>query len=130
MWYINIVCFFPTKMMGIIKIHFGHYVGKYDPLYWITPYILCRDRPAAARRCAYLFLFWFWYPNQTINIFLVFFFPTIDKMSPNHLYIYISGVSKQRVKVILRWVIGTLWKIMVPLDWVQKTKISSYLLCS
>ena len=26
---------------------------KYDPGYWITPYLLCRDRPAAARRCSY-----------------------------------------------------------------------------
>ena len=25
MWYINLVCFFQTKMMEIIKIHFEHY---------------------------------------------------------------------------------------------------------
>lgn len=29
MLYIKLVCFFPTKMMGIIKIHFGHNVAKY-----------------------------------------------------------------------------------------------------
>ena len=34
MWNINVVCFFSTKTMGIIKIHFGHYVGKYSPWYW------------------------------------------------------------------------------------------------
>ena len=38
--------------MRIIKIHFGHCVRKYDPCYWITLWLLCRDRPAAARRCA------------------------------------------------------------------------------
>ena len=27
----NLVCFFSTKTMGIIKIHFGHCVGKYGP---------------------------------------------------------------------------------------------------
>ena len=33
-------------MMGIIKIHFGHCVGKYGPG------LLCQDRPAADRCCA------------------------------------------------------------------------------
>ena len=33
MWYINLVCFFPTKTMVIIIIHFGHYVGKYGQWY-------------------------------------------------------------------------------------------------
>ena len=31
MWYISLVCFFSTKTMGVMKIHFGHRVGKYDP---------------------------------------------------------------------------------------------------
>ena len=33
MWYINlqnVVCFFSTKMMRIMKFHFGHRNGKYD----------------------------------------------------------------------------------------------------
>jgi len=38
--------------MGIIRIYVGHCVGKYGPWYWTTPNILCRDRPAPARRCA------------------------------------------------------------------------------
>ena len=51
---ISIQCVFsPTKKMVIIKIHFGHCLGKYGPWYRITPYLLCRDRPAAALRCAY-----------------------------------------------------------------------------
>ena len=29
--YINLVCVFSTKPTGIMKIHFGHHVGKYDP---------------------------------------------------------------------------------------------------
>ena len=29
--YINLVCFFSTKTMGIMKIHFRDRVGKYDP---------------------------------------------------------------------------------------------------
>ena len=32
MWYINLVCFFSAKTMGIIKIYFGHCVGKYSRL--------------------------------------------------------------------------------------------------
>ena len=52
MWYINLVCFYPTKTIGIIKNHFGHCVGEYGPWYWITPYHLFRDRAAAARRRA------------------------------------------------------------------------------
>ena len=32
-----------------MKIHFGHRVGKYVLNYPVT---FCRDRPAAARRCA------------------------------------------------------------------------------
>ena len=39
-------------------IHFGHGVGKYDPYYWITQWLSCRDRPAAARHCA-CYLSWF-----------------------------------------------------------------------
>ena len=31
MWYINLVCFFSTKKMGIIKIHFWHCAGKMQP---------------------------------------------------------------------------------------------------
>ena len=34
MWYINLVCFFSTKTMGIIKIHFGQCVGRYGPGPW------------------------------------------------------------------------------------------------
>ena len=52
MWYINLVCFFSTKTMRMKKIHFRHRVRKYDPWSWITPWLLCRDRPTAARRCA------------------------------------------------------------------------------
>ena len=36
-----------------MKINFGHYVGKYAPWYII---LLCRDRSAAAWRCACFFL--------------------------------------------------------------------------
>ena len=41
-----LVCFFPTKTMGIIKIKFGHYVEKYGSWYWITRifFLLCRYR--------------------------------------------------------------------------------------
>ena len=28
---IYLVCFFSTKTMGVMKIHYGHRVGKYDP---------------------------------------------------------------------------------------------------
>ena len=57
MWYINLVYFFSTKTMRITKILFGHCVGKYDSYYWITPWLLRRDRPAASRRCACVCLF-------------------------------------------------------------------------
>ena len=43
--------FFQTETM-VITIHFGNCVGKYSPWYSIIPYLLCGDRPAAARRCA------------------------------------------------------------------------------
>ena len=49
---INLVCFFPTETMEMIKIHFGHYVGKYGSWYWICPNLLCRDRSAAAQGSA------------------------------------------------------------------------------
>ena len=40
-------CFVPIKMMGIIKIYFGHYFGKYGP------FIFCAGiRSVAAWRCA------------------------------------------------------------------------------
>ena len=39
-------------MLEIIKIHFKHWLGKYGPWYWIRLWLLCRDRSAAARRCA------------------------------------------------------------------------------
>ena len=32
-------------------------MGKYGPWYWIHPWLLCRDRSAAARRCACFFSF-------------------------------------------------------------------------
>ena len=43
--------------MGIIKIHFGHYIWKYGPWYWILPYLLCGDRSVAARLCACFFFY-------------------------------------------------------------------------
>ena len=56
--------------MGIMKNHFGR-VGKYDPWYWITLYLLCRDRSAAARRCACFLSFWMHRAHLFgINIFL------------------------------------------------------------
>ena len=59
MWPIILVYFFPTKTMEMMKIHFKHYVRKYGPWYWICPWLLCRDRSAAARRCACFFVFVF-----------------------------------------------------------------------
>jgi len=50
----SIQCVFSTKTMGITKIHFGHYVGKYGPWYSIFPYLLCLVRSAVVRRCACL----------------------------------------------------------------------------
>ena len=50
------VCFFLTKTMGIVKIHFGHYVGKYCPWYWISPHLLCRNQSDAARHCTCYFI--------------------------------------------------------------------------
>jgi len=32
-------------------------VRKYGPLYWIRPWLLCRDRSASARRCACFYVF-------------------------------------------------------------------------
>ena len=57
MWYFNlhVLCFFPTKMMGIITFDFGNYVGKY--WYLISLYILIWNRSAAAQRCACFFVF-------------------------------------------------------------------------
>ena len=57
MWYINLVCFFSTKTMRIVKIHFGYLVGKYNHQYRITPWLLCQDRPPAARHCACLLFY-------------------------------------------------------------------------
>ena len=62
MWNINLVCFFSTKTMGIINIHFGHCVGKYGPgtvvLVWTRCssalclfYILCQFQ------CAHFYFF-------------------------------------------------------------------------
>ena len=34
---------------------------KYGPWYWIRPWLLCRDRSAAARRCACIFSCWIIY---------------------------------------------------------------------
>ena len=42
-------------MTGIIEIHFRHYIGKYGLWYWIHTYLLCGDRPTAARCCACFF---------------------------------------------------------------------------
>ena len=42
MWYMNLVCFLPTKPTVIIRIHFGHYVGKYSPGYLMSFYLVCR----------------------------------------------------------------------------------------
>ena len=42
MWYINLVCFFSTKTMGIMKI-LSH-VDNMTPWYWITPWLLCQDK--------------------------------------------------------------------------------------
>ena len=52
MWPIILVCFSPTKMIGMMKIHFWHYLWKCSPWYWIPPYLFWRDRSAAAQRCA------------------------------------------------------------------------------
>ena len=39
------VFFSQLKRWGIIKIHFGHCVGKFGPWYWITPYLFARIGP-------------------------------------------------------------------------------------
>ena len=73
MQYTNLVCFFSTKMMGIMKIHFGHRVRKYDPWYWITTWLLCPERSVAARRCAcwwYRFAFFFANCRQWKRVFV------------------------------------------------------------
>ena len=35
--------FFITRTVGILKFHACHYLGKYCPWYWISPYLLCQD---------------------------------------------------------------------------------------
>ena len=83
---ISIYCvFFSTKTMGVMKIHFGHHVGKFDPWYWITPYLLCRDRPAAARRCACFFID---QTSQTVNS--VFW----EEVEPKHSFSYKNSVNE------------------------------------
>ena len=50
MWYIYLVCFFSTKTIKSIL------CIVWENMYWITSWLLlCRDRPAAARRCACLY---------------------------------------------------------------------------
>ena len=61
MWPIILVFFSPTKTME--KIHFKHEVGKYWPWYWIHPWLLCRDRSAAA--CFYSLLYTHIFTIQT-----------------------------------------------------------------
>ena len=89
MWYINLVYFFSTKTMRIAKIHFGHCVGKYDPYYWITPWLLCRDRNAAARRCACF-----------VVVFVVVFFLLLKRRVPITLYSVVTCHTPPYVSVL------------------------------
>ena len=52
MWYINLVCFFLNWNDENNENPFWSLCGKIHVYYWITPWLLCWDRPAAARRCA------------------------------------------------------------------------------
>ena len=52
MWYINLVCFFSTKNNENNENPFWAWCGKIRPLVLNSPWLLCWDRPAAARHCA------------------------------------------------------------------------------
>jgi len=73
----NFIVFFPTKTMGIITFHCGHYEGKYGPWYRLPSYLLCRRRPFAARRCVCIYHFmmsvtWHWWEKCIMVLDIVY----------------------------------------------------------
>ena len=85
---------------GILRIHIGHFVWKYDPRYWIPPYIFCARigllQPSFVLGCFFLHLEYLF----------------IKKLRKNYTQLFASVDEEIIFWIEMFWCLSTQWIII------------------